>query len=51
MRTTSIAIRVTPQLKRELQKKADSECRTLSNLIETILRNELAPKQMEMFDE
>lgn len=52
MRTTSIAIRVTPALKRALQDRADSESRTLSNLIEMILRNELElTKQMGLFDE
>ena len=41
-KTERLQIRITPELKAQLQAKADAENRTISNYIENLIRQELA---------
>ena len=46
-KTSRIDIRVAPELKERLQKAADAENRTISNLIEKLLKEGLEQKEQE----
>ncbi len=44
MKTDRINIRISPELKQQLQALADAENRTISNYIESLIRRELEKK-------
>ena len=44
MKTEVIRLRITPELKEQLRIRAESENRTMSNLIETLIRREIEEK-------
>ncbi len=50
MKTERIGIRITPELKQELERLASAENRTFSNYVETLLIDHVGKGRMKFYD-